>query len=155
MPTPAEIYEHHMVPAIFAQWVPALLGSVTPQLDERILDVACGTVVVARQAVFQVGPGGSVVALDINPGMLDMARKCEPLVDWCEGNAQALPFTDQEFNIVVCHQGLQFFPNRAAALHEMHRVLIPGGRFAFTFQRVRTVSGTLRCSRRELMPSAP
>ncbi len=59
------------------------------------------------------------------------------------------------FGIVVCHQGLQFFPNRAAALHEMHRVLIPGGRFAFTFQRVRTVSGTLRCSRRELMPSAP
>lgn len=126
--SPAEIYEHHMVPAIFTPWVPALLGLAAPHLGERLLDVACGTGVVARHAVSQVSPRGRVAGLDMNPKMLDMARACESSVEWIEGDAQALPFADREFDIVVCQQGLQFFPNRDVALREMHRVLVPGGR---------------------------
>ena len=125
--SPAEIYQQHMVPAIFVPWVPIVLDLASPQLDDRMLDVACGTGVIAREAVSQVGPGGRVVGLDINPNMLDIARALGPSVEWREGNAQALPFADGEFDIVVCQQGLQFFPDHGAALREMHRVLIPGG----------------------------
>ena len=128
--SPAEIYEYHMVPAIFAPWVPALLGLAAPQIGERFLDVACGTGVVARHAVSRIGPTGRVVGLDMNPKMLDMARARGPSVEWKEGDAQALPFADREFDMVVCQQGLQFFPNRDVALREMHRVLAPGGRLA-------------------------
>jgi ubiquinone/menaquinone biosynthesis C-methylase UbiE len=128
--SPAKIYEYYMVPAIFTPWVPALLGLAAPRVGERVLDVACGTGVVARQAVSQVGPSGRVVGLDMNPHMLEMARAREPSVEWKEGNAQALPFSAREFDIVSCQQGLQFFPEPSVALHEMHRVLVPGGRLA-------------------------
>ncbi len=128
--SPAEIYEHHMVPAIFVPWRPAFLELASPQIGHRVLDVACGTEVIAREVVSLVGPGGRVVGVDINPNMLDMARAREPSVEWREGDAQALPFDDREFDIVVCQQGLQFIPDREVAVREMHRVLIPGGRVA-------------------------
>ncbi len=128
--SPAEIYERYMVPAIFALWVPALLDCAAPQPGERVLDVACGTGVVAHHAVAQVGVGGRVVGLDMNPHMLAIARARAPTVEWREGNAMALPFADHAFDVVVCQQGLQFFPEAGTALREMHRVLVPGGRLA-------------------------
>jgi ubiquinone/menaquinone biosynthesis C-methylase UbiE len=128
--SPAEIYEHYMVPAIFAPWVSALLDCAAPQPGERVLDVACGTGVVARHAVAQVGAGGRVVGLDMNPHMLAIARARAPAVEWREGNAMALPFTAHAFDVVVCQQGLQFFAESSTALREMHRVLVPGGRLA-------------------------
>ena len=76
--SPAEIYERHMVPAIFAPWVPALLELAALQPGERLLDVACGTGIVACHAVSQVAAQGRVVGLDIHPTMLAMARVCEP-----------------------------------------------------------------------------
>lgn len=128
--SPAEIYEHHMVPAIFAPWVSAVVGLAAPQPGESVLDIACGTGVIARDMASQVGSRGRVVGLDINPNMLDMARIREPAVEWKEGSALAMPFADSEFDAVVCQQGLQFFPDRGVALREMHRVLVPGGRLA-------------------------
>ena len=128
--SPAEIYERHMVPAIFASWVPALLDLVALKPGERVLDVACGTGVVARQAASQVGAGGHVVGLDLNGDMLALARAWGPAVEWREGNAMALPFATNAFDVVVCQQGLQFFPDSGRALREAHRVLVPGGRFA-------------------------
>jgi ubiquinone/menaquinone biosynthesis C-methylase UbiE len=125
-----EVYERHMVPAIFTSWVSALLELVAPKPGESVLDVACGTGVVARQAASQVGTGGRVVGLDLNGDMLALARASEPAVEWREGNAMALPFATNAFDIVVCHQGLQFFPDSGRALREAHRVLVPGGRFA-------------------------
>ena len=128
--SPAEIYERHMVPAIFASWVPALLDLVMLKPGERVLDVACGTGVVARQAASRVGAGGQVVGLDINGDMLALARALGPAVQWREGNAMALPFAESAFDVVVCQQGLQFFPDSGQALREAHRVLVPSGRFA-------------------------
>jgi ubiquinone/menaquinone biosynthesis C-methylase UbiE len=128
--SPAEIYERHMVPAIFAPWVPALLELAALQPGERLLDVACGTGVVARHAVSQVAAKGRVVGLDINPTMLAMARAREPGVAWLQGNVVAMPFADHAFDVAVCQQGLQFFPDEGAALSEMHRVLVPGGLLA-------------------------
>ena len=117
-----------MVPAIFGPWSADLLERVNPQPGERVLDVACGTGIVARQAVSMVGATGRVVGFDMNAGMLNKARSLDASIEWKEGDALSMPFPDQGFDLVVCHQGLQLFPDRAKAVREMHRVLTPNGR---------------------------
>ena len=124
----AEIYEKHLVPAIFAYWPPALLSLVSPKPGERVLDIACGTGTVARLAAERVGPKGRVVGLDISAGMLTVARSIPSpagQIEWKEADAQLTPFPDGSFDVVTCQLGLQFIPDRAKALREMRRVLIP------------------------------
>ena len=128
--SPSEIYEQYMVPAIFAGWSETLLELVAPQPGERVLDLACGTGVVARMAAPMVQPGGQVSGLDFNGAQIATARTMDPSIDWREGDAGALSFADQEFDLVVCQQGFQFFPDRAGAAREVYRVLKPGGRVA-------------------------
>lgn len=130
IPNPGDVYEREMVPAIFAPWARDLVERAAPGPGTRILDVACGTGVVTRLLPPRVGPGGRVVGLDLNPGMLAAARAATPdaAIEWLEGSVQAIPLPDGTFDIVLCQQGLQFFPDKAAALREMHRVLVPGGR---------------------------
>lgn len=129
---PAEVYEQYFVPAMFLPWASILLRHAALHSGERVLDVACGTGVVARHAAPLVGREGQVVALDMNPAMLAVARALPAPsgveIDWHEGNAMSLPFPDNAFDVVLCQHGLQFFPDRARALREMHRVLAPGGR---------------------------
>lgn len=130
----AEFYERWPVPYILGPWAPVLLDIAALRSGDNVLDIACGTGVVARLAARSVEPGGTVTGLDLNPGMLAMARAL-PLppgiaVDWREGSALALPFAPQTFDVVVCQQGLQFFPDRPLALREMRRVLRPNGRVA-------------------------
>ncbi len=135
----AELYERYLVPAIFEPWAMALVALAAPQPGERVLDVACGTGTVARLAAQHVGHTGQVTGLDLNPGMLAVARELPPpqgvQIAWQEGNAMAMPLADAAFDVVLCQQGLQFFPDRAAALREMHRVLAPGGRVALSVWR--------------------
>src|SRR5215216_4533148 len=133
----AEIYEQHLVPTVFGPWAADLIGAASPQPGERVLDVACGTGVVARLAAECVGAGGKVVGLDLNPGMLAVARSvASPTpIDWREDSAVALPFEAGAFDLVCCQQGLQFFPDRPAALRQMHRVLVPGGRLGLATWR--------------------
>ena len=135
--TPGEIYERHMVPAIFQQWAPALAETAGVQPGQRVLDVACGTGVVTRLLAERVGTGGHVVGLDFNPGMLAAARAAttNANVTWREGDVANMPFLDGSFDVVVCQQGLQFFPDKPAALREMRRVLAPGGRLALSVWR--------------------
>ena len=128
----AERYERWVVP--FGPWVPALLDLADLKPGARVLDIATGTGVVARLAARRVSPGGMVTGLDLNEAMLEEARRL-PLppgltVDWREGSALALPFADETYNVVLCQQGLQFFPDRVKALGEMRRVLAAGGRVA-------------------------
>lgn len=129
---PAEMYENYFVPAMFLPWATILLRHAAPQPGERVLDVACGTGIVARQAAPLVGADGLVVALDMNAAMLAVARALPvpsgATITWHEGNAMALPFPDGAFDVVLCQHGLQFVPDRAAAVREMRRVLAPGGR---------------------------
>jgi ubiquinone/menaquinone biosynthesis C-methylase UbiE len=108
----AEIYEEYLVPAIFEPWARNLLDRAAPRPGERVLDVACGSGIVARLAAEQVGAAGTVVGVDINPGMIAVARKNAGAagVEWKEGNATALPLPDGSFDLVTCQQGLQFFP---------------------------------------------
>lgn len=130
----AENYERWVVPTLTGPWVPPLLDLVEPRAGERVLDVACGTGVVARLAARRVAPGGAVTGVDLNEGMLEVAgRLALPpgvTIDWRQGSALALPFTDRQFDIVGCLFGLMFFPDRLKALGEMRRVLAPGGRVA-------------------------
>lgn len=129
---PAWSYENYLVPTLFAPWASDLVETAAPTPGERCLDIACGTGIVARLAAPRVAPGGGVTGLDFNANMLAVARAVAEqeglAIDWHEGNASALPFPDGHFNAVLCQQGLQFFPDRTAALAEMHRVLTPGGR---------------------------
>ena len=93
-----------------------------------MLDVARGTGVVAREVAPLVGMTGSVVGLDASPGMLAVARAVLPegvAIDYHEGKADALPFPDAAFDLALCQQGLQLFPDRAAAVREMGRVPPP------------------------------
>jgi ubiquinone/menaquinone biosynthesis C-methylase UbiE len=133
--TAAELYERYLVPAITALWAADLVQRVAPTPGERLLDIACGTGIVARMAAKRMGTG-QVVGLDLNPGMLAVARSVpvehHPPIEWREGSALELPFPDGSFDVVLCQLGLQFFPNRPAALEEMFRVLAPGGRMALS-----------------------
>jgi ubiquinone/menaquinone biosynthesis C-methylase UbiE len=129
---PAQTYEHYYVPAMFLPWTRILLRHAAPQPGERLLDVACGTGIVAREAAPLVGSNGRVVGLDMNPAMLTVAGAVSAptgaQIHWQQGNAMALPSADGSFDLVTCQHGLQFFPDRGAAVREMHRVLVPGGR---------------------------
>src|SRR5262249_44016318 len=108
-----------------------------PRPGERILDVACGTGIVARIAAARVGPAGAVGGVDLNPGMLSVARsvmltdsRSAAPIQWHEASADKLPLPAESFDIVYCQLGLQFFADRAAALREMRRVLGPEERLA-------------------------
>ena len=125
--TQAEVYEEFFVPALFQQWggVVASLAGVGP--NQCVLDVACGTGVLACAAADRVGPGGSVVGLDPNEEMLAVARRKNSAIEWRAGRAESLPFPGESFDAVVSQFGLMFFEDRRAALREMMRVLRPGG----------------------------
>ena len=126
----AEFYESAFVPAFFAQWAPIACEAVGLASDQTVLDVACGTGILARTAAEQVGPHSRVVGLDLNEAMLTVARRVRPDIEWHRGDAAALPFADKSFDAVLCQMALMFFPDRAAALREMHRVVADGGRLA-------------------------
>jgi SAM-dependent methyltransferase len=126
----AAAFDEIFVPALFREWAPRVAAAARIAPGERVLDVACGTGVLARAAAEIAGPSGSVTGLDIDPGMLAVAARAAPALSWREGTAQELPFADASFDAVVSQFGLMFFENRPGALREMRRVLRPGGRLA-------------------------
>lgn len=124
----AEVYEKFFVPALFIDWPKQVLSNAEVHIGHRILDVACGTGILAREADTIVGSTGKVVGLDVNEGMLDVARTKSRSVSWRHGAAEALPFEDGTFDRVVSQFGLMFFEDREKAILEMVRVLKPEGR---------------------------
>lgn len=129
----AEVYDSFFVPALFDQFAGPLLDAAGIGTGQRVLDVGCGTGVVARAAARRVGPGGTVTGLDLNEGMLAVAeRRDAAQVEWRQGEAEAIPFPDGTFDRVVASFALMFFRDRSAALDEMARVTAPGGRVALT-----------------------
>ena len=129
-----EIYEYGLVPAIFGPWSKRTVALAVPTAEDAVLDIACGTGVVTRLAAQYVGPGGSVVGLDANPGMIEVARSqsvnSDISIDWKVGDALMLPFPEATFQIVFCQGGLQFITDRLTVLREMYRVLKPQGKLA-------------------------
>ncbi|WP_172330226.1 class I SAM-dependent methyltransferase [Mangrovicoccus sp. HB161399] len=135
----AERYQSVLVPVIFEPWARELVRRGAPRPGEDILDLACGTGAVTREAAARRGGGGRLAAADHSAGMLEVARmqaEAQGLqAEWLEADAAALPFGDDAFDVAFCQQALQFFPDRPAALRELHRVLRPGGRAVFCVQR--------------------
>lgn len=129
--TGPENYERYFVPAIGAPLAKDLIDAAGLRTAERVLDVACGTGIVTRLAAMQVGTEGNVAGLDVNPGMLAVARAATPqglAIDWYETSAEAIPLPDGSFDVVLCQMGLQFLPSKLQALKEIRRVLGPNGR---------------------------
>jgi ubiquinone/menaquinone biosynthesis C-methylase UbiE len=135
----SEAYEQYLVPPIFAPWADRLIETGEIHEGDRVLDVACGTGIVARRAASRVGTSGSVVGLDINEEMLAVAEEtaagAQPSVEWRQGNATDLPFSNEGFDVVCCQQALQFFDDPGAAVGEMRRVLTRNGRVALSVWR--------------------
>jgi SAM-dependent methyltransferase len=126
-----ENYERYFVPAIGEPVARDIIDRAALRAGERVLDVACGTGIVARLAAEEVGPTGTVAGLDVNPGMLAVARSVigpEIAIDWHAASAEAIPLPDDTLDVVLCSIGLQFMADKLAALSEMRRVLAPGGR---------------------------
>jgi len=131
-----ELYEQTLVGPLFRPWVEDMLDAVALRPADRLLDVACGTGIVARVAKERLGERGVVAGVDLSPAMLAVARRVGAGIVWREGDAGALPLREGErFDVVVCQQGLQFFPDRAAAAGEMRRALLEGGRLAVSTWR--------------------
>ncbi len=130
--TGAENYERHFVPAIAIPVSGDLLRTADLQPGERVLDVACGTGLIARLAAARIGPTGSVTGIDIAPDMIDVAKATPapsgPPIEWHESDANSLPAPDDSYDVVLCQMGLMFMEDRPGALAEMARVLAPGGR---------------------------
>lgn len=125
-----ENYERFFVPAIGEPLARDLICRAAILPGARVLDVACGTGIVARLAAQQAGSNGSVAGLDMNPGMLAVARSVTPTdmsIEWYESNAENIPLEDELFDVVLCQISLQFMMDKLAALREMRRVLVPGG----------------------------
>lgn len=125
----AEFYESTFVPALFRPWAERLADAAGPLAGRTIVDVACGTGIVARTLADRIdGAGGSIVGVDANPAMLDVARRLRPDLTWLRGDAAALPCAAASADLVACQAALMFFPDRVAALREMARVVTPTGR---------------------------
>jgi ubiquinone/menaquinone biosynthesis C-methylase UbiE len=130
-----ENYQRYFVPVIGGPFAEDLIAEAALRPGERVLDVACGTGVVARLAAERVGPDGTVAALDLNPAMLSVARSLPSTgaaIRWYETSAESIPLPDAAFDVVLCQLGLQFVADKSAALREMRRVLAPGGRALVT-----------------------
>jgi len=130
----AEAYEAAFVPAFFAQWARILCEAARVAPGQKILDIACGTGIVARTAADLVG-ARSVVGVDLNEAMLTVASRVRADIDWRKGDAGALPLPDGSFDAVLCQMALMFFPDGAKALREMARVAAPGGTVAVLVPR--------------------
>ena len=123
----AELYEARFVPAIFAEWAPLLVDAAGIRPGQEVLDVACGTGIVARTVADRLAGTGRAVGVDLNEGMLGVARRIRPDLEWRQGDAADLPFPDRSFDAVLCQMALMFFPDRVRAVREMARVARPGG----------------------------
>lgn len=125
----AETYDSYLVPAIFEPWSRELIKRAQVWKGDRVLDVATGTGIVACRIA---GTGAKVTGLDLDAPRLALARQRAGdegvSVTWIEGTAEALPMRQPAFELVTCQQGLQFVENRALAVREIKRVIVPGGR---------------------------
>ncbi len=124
----ARAYEALHVPALFEEWVQPVLDAAEVQPGQAVVDVACGTGVLARGARERVGSAGSVIGVDPDPGMLGVATEIEPSIEWRRGTAESLPLEDASVDAVVSQFGMMFFTDRVGAAREMLRVARPGGR---------------------------
>lgn len=131
-----QIYEEQKVPALFRPLAELTLNHVEVRKGDRVIDVACGTGIVTRLVAGKVGKSGTIAGVDLNAGMIEAAQRyltdMDATIEWHQCDVIDLPFADAIFDIAFCQQGLQFFPDKPAALSEIRRVLVPGGTMILT-----------------------
>jgi SAM-dependent methyltransferase len=154
------LYEDYFVPLIFAPYAEDLAARVAARSPSRILEIAAGTGVVTRAMMARLPESTTIVATDLNPGMLETAKQVGTSrpVQWQQADAMQLPFADASFDLVVCQFGVMFFPDRAHAYRQVRRVLEPGGTFLFnTWARIEdnVFADTLQQVLNQLYPSDP
>ena len=132
MSNPAEGYESYMVPTLFGPWATKLIEAADPQPGERVLDLGCGTGIVARKVASRLGTRGVVTGIDLSPDMLAVAQTSAAregvVIEWRQGRAENLPFPEETFDLLLCQFALMFIAEKAAALAEMRRVVTRNGR---------------------------
>lgn len=128
-----KLYDEYLVPLIFEPYAADLVNRLRSRSLTRVLEIAAGTGVVTRAMSSELEEGLSIVATDLNQAMLDHASAIgtKRTVVWRQADAMELPFLDGEFDAVICQFGVMFFPDKAKAYSEAHRVLKPGGIFVF------------------------
>jgi len=132
----AQFYDRLPARYILGPWSASLVAAVQITSDEHVLDLACGTGVVTREVERVLGPRGRVVGLDINEGMIDVAKKYERTgpgeISYVLASALETGLPGNTFDVVLCQQGFQFFPDQTKALFETLRVLKDRGRVCFS-----------------------
>ena len=128
----AELYESAFVPGFFAQWAPLLCDAAGVGPGHEVLDVACGTGIVARTAAQRVGPGGRVVGVDLNEAMLTVARRVAPQLEWRQGDVARLPSPDGAFDRVFALEIMEHVPHPLRLLEQARRLLAPDGRLVIS-----------------------
>ena len=143
-----EIYERVIVPLWFENWAAALLELVPPQPGDAVLDVACGTGVTTRLAKHRVGSDGQVDGLDVNAKMLDRAKSHAEVsgIRWIECDICESHLPANRYNIILSQQGYQYFTDQPKALKELYRLLVPGGKLAFSVWDGQSVYTEAVCS---------
>lgn len=128
-----ELYERFLVPLIFDPYSEDMIKRIVQRTPARVLEVAAGTGTVTRKMSLRLPSDTQIVATDLNQGMIDQAlRQCDAAnIEWRLADAMELPFPDASFDLVVCQFGAMFFPDKARAYRETHRVLRPRGTFLF------------------------
>jgi ubiquinone/menaquinone biosynthesis C-methylase UbiE len=129
-----EIYDRLLVPLLFEPYARDMAERIAGTKPQDLLETASGTGVLTRAIVSRLPMHSRITATDLNQPMLDRAaasKNLEGRVTWRQADALALPFGDQEFDVVACQFGVMFFPDRIAGYKEARRVLKPGGRFFF------------------------
>lgn len=128
------IYDRNLGPMFFEPYAIDLAKRVSVGSNAAMLEIAAGTGIVTKHLYATLPSDARLVVTDLNDAMLDIARQKVPAdqrIDWRTADAGALPFADGSFDAVLCQFGLMFFPDKPAALREMHRVLKPSGTLLF------------------------
>lgn len=129
----ARLYESGLVPAFFAHLADHIVESVDIQEGDRILDVGCGTGVLARAIAKRNGREDRIVGIDLNEAMLAVARDHSPKIKWQQGNACELPFPDASFQIVLSQGMMNHCPEPVTAFREMWRIQDTPGKLVVAF----------------------
>src|ERR1043165_5782341 len=126
-----ENYDSYMVPLIFEPYAADMARRAAALSPKAVLEIAAGSGVVTRALAPGLPPDARYVVTDLNQPMLDYAatrQNPDKRISWRQADAQALPFEDAAFDLVLCQFGVIFFPDRPSAYREAWRVLKPGGR---------------------------
>lgn len=132
----AQKYDDHSVPAMFGPLARATLDRTPLPVGAHIIDVACGTGALTREIASRLQGTGRIVGADLNETMIELAIERHPSdahdATYVASDVCELPFEDRDFDLAFCQQGLQFFPDKQAALAEIRRVLKKDGKLKLT-----------------------